>query len=182
MKIINKTNYDTLSLKKLFTRCLQEDEKHEGRLPESQRDNLRIFVTNRHNATTVSGRAYVGGRTIKMKIPSQSVLARLNQTINDKVEAIAWIFIHELAHIRGYLHKAISDVPYQEMVKAWSNDYKITEKVLAIREKKDIKYIRYEHIVKTLNNKLKGLKRLQNQIKKLQTKKRYYEKKFIEKG
>lgn len=166
MKIINKTNYDTLSIKKLFTRCLVEDEKVEGLL--MQKERLRVIVKySNGDGGAVRGVAIIGGTKITMRIPRNN--------IEERMEAVAWVFIHELAHIRGYRHKQITNEPYREMVKFWANEYKIEIKKARAETKVDLKVIRYEHVCKKLEEKGRALKRIQKQIKKWNSKKKYYE-------
>ena len=67
-------------------------------------------------------------------------------------------------------------------VDKWALEYPIIAKEVKLKPKKDLQLKRYENVLKTLKMKMSKLKRLQNQIKKWNQKKRYYEMALVVSG
>lgn len=164
MKLLNSTQYDTNSLRKLFTRCLREQTKVEGKLTEYQRKKLKVIVKY-SKKDNVAGRAFLNGITTKMFIPRN----------NPNMVSVAFVFLHELLHIRGYNHKSIYDATVKEMAATFANGYSliVKEPVIKITNMQETRYL---HAVSMVNTKEKAIKRLQGQLRKWATKKKYYEK------
>lgn len=112
MKIINKTQYSTGYLKRIFQLSLKADNKIEGKFHHK----LAITVTYRKFRKWVlsyyeknnlildekykySGYAYFNTGKMRISIPTKN--------INPKY--IAQIFIHELSHCRGYKHNSMGN-------------------------------------------------------------------------
>jgi hypothetical protein len=165
MKIKNNTKYSTLSLKKLFTRCVKEQEKLEGALPKWQKKNL--YVTVKYSRSlNISGRAFYNGTRITMILPKQNI----------NIISTAFVFLHELLHIRGYHHKAIYDATWRELANTFASQYTLDIKEEKPKEVRNIIDIRYQHVLSMVSLKEKAIKKIQNQLKKWTQKRKYYEK------
>lgn len=199
MKLINKTDYDTLALKKLFTRCLTELEKLEGKLP--QRNRLLIEVKSRTFGTR--GKAIYGGYKIWMYISSAK---RLKKWVEKKVAAhlgderyrkwadqvlgraatvydVAWVFLHELQHSYGYHHDKISNGVLQKMAEGFCNEYELKMKEPEpAKPKEEIQLKRYNHVIKMISKKESQFKRLSSSLRKWRIKQRRYEKILVAAG
>ena len=183
MKIINKTSWDAKSIKKLLTVALRRNEKIEGRL--TQRNYLEVEIVYSRIKhwlpdpnKSFSGYAYIGGKYMRLRIPKKIVDPRM----------LARIFDHELYHIRGFRHRQMQGVGGRFLntnnleVDKWALEYPIIAKEVKLKPKKDLQLKRYENVLKTLKMKMSKLKRLQNQIKKWNQKKRCYEMALVVSG
>ena len=107
MKIINETKWNTKDLQKIFALSLKADNKIEGKFNK----NLIIIITYRKfrkwvipyyernnmildNKYKYSGYAYFNTGEMKIRLPVKDIDSQY----------VAKIFIHELAHCRGYKH------------------------------------------------------------------------------
>jgi len=187
MKITNKTNWDTLDLKKVLTRALDEDDKVEGKykyrsylevtisyskgypswvIKHYQKQNKELPIRERY-----SGSAWVGGTNMGLRVPREKF------NVGHFVE----VFIHEMSHIRGIRsHRAIGTVEDEEL--RWTKDYPVRQKEIKVKPKPDLQMRRYEHVLEMLKAKKSQLKRLQNQIKKWNQKRKYYESVLVASG
>lgn len=181
MKVINKTNWDTNDLKRVLTKALDEDDKVEGKY--KYRNYLKITISysrgwpswaikhyKKQNKVLpvreiYSGSAWVKGTGMTLRVPREKF----------NVEWFVRIFIHEMSHIRGIRsHRAIGTVKDEDL--EWTKKYSVTQKEARVKPKVDLQLKRYNHVIGMIEQKEKILKRLRNQIKKWNTKKRYYEK------
>lgn len=172
MKITNNTHYTTSSLKKLFTRCLVVQEKSEGKLPDWQRKKLHVTVKHSKKDYYLSGRAFINGTRVTMFLPKLELC----------VQSTAFVFLHELLHIRGHYHKTINDKTWREIASTFANEYTIDVKEVKPKEKVNLLDIRYLHVLSMIHEKEKTMRRLQIQLKKWTQKKKYYEKAIAKKG
>ena len=188
VKIINKTNWDTNSLKRVLIKALNEDDKVEGKY--GYRNGLKItivyskgghpdWVVRRYKKEgkelspreLYSGYAWVGGSGMRLRVPREIF----------NVRRFVKLFIHEMSHIRGIRsHRAIGRVKDKDL--EWAKNYSVEQKEVEIKPKADLQLKRYEHVLAALKDKKSKLKRLQNQIKKWTQKKRYYEHVLIANG
>jgi len=181
MKVINKTNWDNSDLKKILVKALNEDDKVEGKY--KYRNYLEITISyskgwpswvikhyQKQNKELpireiYSGIAWVNGTGMRLRVPKEKF----------NVERFVRIFIHEMSHIRGVRsHKLIGTVKDEDL--EWTKDYSVRQKEVKVKPKVDLQLKRYEHVIKMIEQKEKILKRLRNQIKRWNAKKRYYEK------
>jgi len=185
MEIINKTNWRTSDLKKIITRAFAEDDKVEGKYLYRKYLVIKIFnatpwqkhflehfkkkgipVPRERRAYT--GRAFLGGYRMIMKLPSNEIDKRM----------LVKIFVHELTHIRGYRHSKMGYWLTDKEAGSWMDDdinYPVRQKEIKLKPKVDLQVKRYEHALAAVKDKKSKLKRLQNQIKKWTQKTRYYE-------
>jgi len=188
MKIINKTNWRTDDLKKLLTAAFNEDDRVEGKY--KYRDRLRIeivyskgprrWVVEAYKKRNLelpvrrlySGYAFYNGNFMKLRIPKEKI---------DK-EILVKIFIHEAGHIRGFRHSGMRR--WIDIEASWAKDdkYQMRQKETKVKPKVDLQLKRYEHILTLLKDKKSQLKRLQNQIKKWNQKRKYYESVLVASG
>jgi hypothetical protein len=190
MKITNKTHYDTESLRRLFTACLQEVQKTEKN-PVISHPKVTV-VYKRGGQSWVGGYAYYNSGTIKMKLP-KAWKARIglyittldSESFQDFSRKIADTFIHELGHCIGIHHKRTPDMwglqtierAYQGWLKENVDSARfpipIQEKPKASKE--DLTAKRYTKALGGLNRASRRLKRAQTLFKKWTAKVRYYE-------
>lgn len=191
MKIINKTNWDTLDLKKVLTRALDEDDKVEGKygyrsylevtisyskgypswvVKRYQERNKELPVRERY-----SGNAWVGGTRMVLRVPRGKIDTRL----------LSRVFKHELDHCRGFKHNQMGGryLDTKDLGRDnWALSYPIRQKEARVEPKPDLQVRRYEHVLEMLKAKKSQLKRLQNQIKKWNQKRKYYESVLVASG
>ena len=188
MKVINKTNYDTNSLRKLFTHYLKEQSKIEGELTDWQKKGLTVYVKHSKSSRGyVSGRAVVGGKTMWMFLPKDItkdlvMYACVPEGTKPLVRDTAYVFLHELGHIRGFTHRKMYRQTFIEMADKFAHLFSIDVKEPVVKQKEDVQIKRYHHVLKILTEKQTIFKRLQNQIKKYTVKKKYYEKVLTQAG
>ena len=196
MKIINETNYVTKDLKKIFTQC----ERTQGIVCDSL-TMKRLVVTVKHTkqARGCSGNAYIGGYRMTIRIPNFEYyfikaddrrqvysydgekctqLEYLKRKRRNIAYDVAWVFCHELQHIRGLRHKDICDSYDLEWVRA----YTIGIKTKTEKKATDIRLKRYDNVLKHVKKAESKVKRWQKILKKWQTKKKYYEKVLTQEG
>ena len=196
MKIINNTDYVTNDLKKIFTQC----EKTNGIVCDNWiMKNLTIKIVHTKQARGCSGRAAINGYSMTIRIPNYEYyflkaddtkmvyavegkmitkLEYLKRKRRNLTEDVAWIFCHELQHIRGLLHKDIQDTYDLE----WTKDYTIGIKIKKDKPKVNLQIKRYDNVMKHVKEAESKIKRWQKILKKWNTKKKYYEKKLISEG
>ncbi|MBA7544766.1 hypothetical protein ES705_37127 [subsurface metagenome] len=180
MKVINKTHWNTSDLKRVLVKALNEDDKIEGRY--KHRGYLRITIVyskgwpswvikhyQKQNKEipirkVYSGNAWVNGTVMGLRVPREKF----------NVEHFVEVFIHEMSHIRGIRsHRAIGTVKDEDL--EWTKEYSVTQKEARVKPKVDLQLKRYNHVIEMIKQKEKILKRLRNQIKKWNAKRRYYE-------
>lgn len=187
MIITNKTSWATLDLKKVLTKALDEDDKIEGKYKHRSYLEVTISYSKGHPSWVVkryqeqnkelpirerySGSAWVGGIRMKLRVPREKF----------NVERFARVFIHEMSHIRGFRsHRTIGIVKDGDL--KWTTDYSVRQKGIKVKPKTDLQLKRYEHVMGMLKAKKTQLKRLQNQIKKWNQKRKYYESVLVANG
>ncbi|GAF91530.1 unnamed protein product, partial [marine sediment metagenome] len=99
---------------------------------------------------------------------------------------VAEVFLHELAHIRGYHHDAIGRYitkADEKRAKEIVGDFKFEmKKPKPPKPKEDLQVRRYNHVIDMVTAKEKQIKRLQNQLTKWRRKKNYYERTLLAAG
>ena len=185
MKIINKTNWQTLDLKRILTKALNEDDKIEGKCKNSKYLEVEIvdcpkspkWVIEHYKKCGMgfpqgrrayTGNAFLNGYNMKMRLPENEI---------DKRKLVK-LFRHELTHIRGYKHNKMIYWLSDNDIGNWMDsdiNYPIRQKENKTKPKVDLQTKRYEHVMRILKAKKSQLKRLQNQIKKWSHKRKYYE-------
>ncbi len=168
MRIINRTLFDTRSLRSVLCAALRADEKEDGRLPGWQRDGLRIVVVHARYRNRVSGYATYNGTRMRLRLPDDPSL-----------ESVVWLFLHELAHIRGEHHRQMSDTVLHRM----AAEIVAANPGLALRPKTSptpkakppMRLVRYEHAKAMLEAKERAAARIKRQADKWRRKVRYYE-------
>ena len=187
MKIINKTSWDTLDLKKVLTKALDEDDKVERRYKYRSCLEVTISYSKGHPSWVVksykergkelpprelySGCAWIRGSEMRLRVPREKL----------DVKRFVRLFIHEMSHIRGIRsHRAIGTVKDEDL--GWTKDYLVSQKETKVKPKPDLQVKRYEHVLEMLKAKKSQLKRLQNQIKKWNQKRKYYESVLVASG
>jgi len=187
MKITNKTNWDTLDLKKILTRALDEDDRVEGRYKHRNCLGVTISYSKGHPGWVIrhykrkgkelparevySGYAWVNGTNMGLRVPREKF----------NVKHFVRVFIHEMSHVRGFRsHRTIGTVEDEEL--RWTRDYSVNQKEIKVKPKPDLQMRRYKRVLEMLKAKKSQLKRLQNQIKKWNQKRKYYENVLVASG
>ena len=96
MKIINKTQWDTRALRKVFTAVYRESVKYDGKHDW----RLKITVVYARGWGGYSGCAYLNSGTMRIRLPKPGNLR--GETLD--IFNLAHLFEHELAHCRGQNH------------------------------------------------------------------------------
>lgn len=166
MKIHNKTNYDTQSLRKLFIAC----EKHEG-TNHKYRD---ITILNSKRGR-IHGRAWLNSRYIEMYL-SKYIEMYLSKKAN--AHTIAQVYIHEVGHNTGLHHKDMIELSSIDV--SWLTDGIIPQKKPAPQKPKlNIIEVRANKAQAKLSEWTKKLNRAKTFVKKYQRKVKYYDKKMV---
>ena len=181
MRIINKTDWKTADLKKILTRALNEDDKIEGKYLYRNRLEIEIVYSKGPRKWVVesykkrnlempehwlySGYAYYSGNLMRLRVPKREISKAL----------LAKMFIHEMGHIRGHKHSGMGRWLDIETLWIEDDEYQIKKKEIKGKPREDLQLKRYNHVIEMIKQKEKILKRLRNQIKKWNAKKRYYQ-------
>jgi len=208
MRVLNKTNYDTRYLRKLFLEC----EKHsfEIFLQRSKPRSRRVTVVY-HRTGWVGGYASINGTFITIKLPRnytgcrnkrlpQWVKNEMQKPPRDESEArrqeqlktkpeikplpareVASVYLHELAHNLGKRHKNMANGGYTFYKVDWWPDEPVPLKVArAVGEKLEQNIIELRAIKaqKKLAEWQSKLKRAKTYVVKYSQKVKYYEKKM----
>lgn len=195
MKVINETNWQTSDLKKIFIGCCKT------KLDSWK--NLKVEVTY-SRSRWIHGKARYGGGLYgrgkveiflpRKPINKEYIDARWTEPrpyayLNFK-RVLAWVFIHELCHVVGRRHREMANSYYYEWRfyahnpgrMSWVDSLLLREKEIKVKPKVDLQLKRYDHVLATLKDKKSKLKRLQNQIKKWDQKRKYYESVLVANG
>jgi hypothetical protein len=169
MIIQNQTHFVTSDLKSFILRAIKESIK-EGEDSRTKRLTVKVvYSKNREwGGAGYSGYAYYNGYLMRLRIPRE---------LKDK-EAFARLVMHEYDHIVGYHHRQM-DWVYNT---AWVNGYEIRIQPPKVKEKIDVRLVRYERTKKLLKEKQTQMKRVQTLIKKYAKRVKYYEKMLTAKG
>ena len=190
MKIINSTEYQTRDLKKIFIECCK--------IKLDSWKYLKVEVSY-SKSRWITGRAPFGRREVKIFLPRNPIDKEYIETkwseprpyayLNFK-RVLAWVFIHELYHTLGRHHKEMAKSYYNHWrfyahdpeKMSWVDDLPLNKKEIKIKPKEDLQLKRYEHILAMLKDKKSKLKKLQNQIRKWNQKRKYYERVLVANG
>lgn len=174
MKIINNTNWDTVQLKKIFTRCMHEIWKTDKKILHT------VYVDNHRGAMWIGGNAPYYGSHLTMKLPTIETGFRLRHEFKFFSQGIADTFIHEVGHTLGIKHNKNNDTferHYQEWIVKTFNDetYPVSIKVEKGKEVKDKRLIRYERAKTNLDKAITRLNRAKTLYTKWNLKVRHYD-------
>ena len=183
MKVINSTEYQTRDLKKVFIECCKT------KLDSWK--NLKVEVSY-SKSRWITGKAPYGRRKVEIFLPRNPIdkeyieakwtIPRPYAYLNFK-RVLAWVFIHELHHVLDIRHRGMIGNYYSHWrfyaanpeKMNWADDLPLRKKEIKAKLKVDLRLKRYEHVLAILKEKKSKLKRLQNQIKKWNQKRKYYE-------
>ncbi len=165
----NTTKYTTKSLRSFLSRVKNLEMEVNG---YGARIGNYIYATGgktRHD--TASGEAYLKSDCINLVIGD-----------NAPLERIAYVFLHELQHNRGYDHKQMNET----MLKRWAQEMLSKLPVLEVKPpvvvtKIDMQEKRYVLAKGNLERALTRLKRAKTLFQKWNTKVKYYETVFANK-
>ena len=176
MQITNTTRWDTSDLRRLFSRCISEIRKVEGR---GKNAGLKVKVMN-STRRKFTGRAYIGWHEMIIKIGVTVDLSDIEMR-----EELARLFIHEFYHTLGYRNQ---DYRYyqNDWTKDWGvgfvGEYPVREVAPKAKPERDIQMERYEHVLEKVKEYDSKIKRCQNLLKKWKQKQKYYEQVLAARG
>jgi len=171
MQIINHTKWNTSDLRNLFSECIWQVKKIEGR---GKNIGIKIEVKNNNVwEETMNGRAYVGYYKMMIKIGTKIDLTKI-----EKQKELAFLFIHEYYHNLGFRSQ-----DYKNYTKDWTQrydvsfvkNYPIRLAETKIELKRDIQMERYQKVLGYVKEYQSKVKRVQNLLKKWKQKQRRYE-------
>ena len=172
MKVVNKTKWNTADLKKIFVEAKRLYKKDTGETHGRKKLVIEvIYCTSR----PYSGIAYIGGTCLhswdmKLRLPRETEDKKLD------CNTVAWIFTHEYEHILGYRHPQMGKIRWDDSMFDWAKNYTVGLEPIKEKPKRDLKNERYLKACKKVEEKIRKLKRLKNELKKWDAKKKYYEK------
>lgn len=189
MKVNNWTNWDTKTLEDIFTKCMLEVRKHEGKKWNLNPKTFTVKVYNTKRQGHVAGSAYLNSDKCRIGLPVYrdgveiKIFGRHNNKWHSNEYAVADLFLHELGHCLGVEHtyKTLATIEhtYVDFLDAnFSDTKRIPKEVVVKKPKPDIKMVRYQRAKKNLENALAKLKRSKNLYKKWSQKVSYYERSF----
>jgi len=177
IKIVrNESVWTTRSIKKILIQTFKEFKKWHF-YPFTE---LRINIgTSRIN---ILGKARLNFPYVFLGLPKDLFF------FDEPNVSLALVFYHELQHNIGFDHKIIGTKidkdAYPDFSFLEQDKFKLILKPKKEKKKikQDLQIKRYNRIITVLEDKQKKFKRLQNSIKKLLKKKRYYERVLIAAG
>jgi len=191
MKVINSTEYQTKDLKKIFIECCKTK-------LDSWKD-LKIEVSY-SKSRWITGKAPYGRKKVEIFMPRNPIDREYIEAkwpeprpyayLNFK-RVLAWVLIHELHHILDRHHREMIGNYYNKWKSgylsdpermSWVDDLPLRKKEIKTKPKEDLQLKRYEHILAMLKDKKSKLKKLQNQIRTWNQKRKYYERVLVANG
>lgn len=175
MKVKNMTRYPTATLRSMLCEVHNRLAKHEGRLRSWSR--LRVEVSHvrgvRKFAYGVSGRASYGGDWMQLRLSRGAV---------DSLRVYA-LMEHELTHSYGYKHGPGlrgSNGFEPSLLASWESAAEKRGRLVEVESepklKRDVREVRHERTLASITRWEAKLKRASDALKKLNARRRYYEK------
>lgn len=158
VRIKNKTNYNTLEIRKYFNIVAD--------LVGVEKKGYVVYVERvKTSRQRVRGRAWLHQSLIKIYLDKDK----------QDIPSLMGIIEHELLHNLGNTHDCMYSGGHLSTFKWKSYEGFIAEEV---KEKKpiDLRQMRYERILMRLSSYTAKLKRVENLVKKYKSKKKYYDK------
>jgi predicted SprT family Zn-dependent metalloprotease len=181
MKIKNETHWETKHIRAFVSEVMKRSPEHLRRkyIDNKYRTHLDIRVVyNRQVTGSITGYAWYNSWSMTLRLPSQAV---------DKTD-LALTIAHELAHTLGYKHRDMDNGLFRHVgnwreIYAWAETMPLEHKAKAVKPKgTDLQLQRYERTVASIERWSTKLKRAQSALRKLTTKRRYYERALAAKG
>lgn len=189
MKIINKTQWATEDLRRVFSAVLADSNKHEARKVEGaamwNRKYREHFKSKILKITIVysrgggfSGYAFLHSGIMRIRVPKPT-----GEAPAFDVFKLAYVFEHELAHCRGFQHKGMGCLNSWDHAKAENYPCAVgltvgIEPSRPKAEKADGQIVRYQRAVAAAARWAAKRKRAANAEKKALTKVKRYERIF----
>jgi len=171
MRIKNTTKWDTSDLRKLFSRCIKEVKKIEGR---GKNKGIKVYVKNdNRDVFDICGRGWLGYYEMSIKVGIEIDLMNL-----DNRKRLAHIFTHEYFHNLGYRQQDYNNYKGDwtaRMNYDFVKDCQIKEAVIKTKPKRDLRMERYQTALAYVKTYETKVKRTKNLLKKWKQKQRYYE-------
>jgi hypothetical protein len=158
VRIKNKTNYNTLEIRKYFNIVAD--------LVGVEKKGYLVYVERvKTKRQRVLGRGWINQSCIRLYL----------QKDKQDITSLMAVIEHELLHNLGNRHDVMKCSHWIDVKKWESYSGFITEEV---KEKKpiDLRQMRYERILMRLSSYTAKLKRVENLVKKYESKKKYYDK------
>jgi hypothetical protein len=159
VRVVNKTNYNTLEIRKYFTIVAD--------IVGVEKKGYKVLVERvKTKRQRVLGQGWI----------NESMIRIYMQKEKQDIPTLMAIIEHELYHNLGNRHNVML-CNHWINVKKWEQSYSgfISEEV---KEKKqvDTRQLRYERVLMKLTSYSAKLKRIENLVKKYEHKKKYYDK------
>src|SRR3990167_1214000 len=173
MKIINKSKYQTIDLKRCIIHLLKKEWKryYEKSYPRKQA-YCEVYSRN----VGLGGQASLNGYWMRINIHHWDL------TTTEGRKKMAVVLHHEIMHLNGYQHrdmcnKHMGHVERDKELQTWIDKFEIRLKPIKQKKVIDIVDLRYQRALINLKRSSSKLKRAKTIFSKWQTKVRYYEKK-----
>lgn len=165
MKISNSTHWRTDQIKALIYRVAQDE------LDGGQSKGLYVEVVYRKPNWNRCGLGTIRALWMRLYLDRDNL---------DPVQ-LAHTIAHEFAHNRGMHHKDMKGSLRYDYVDGWREYYgwaaamPVEKKALKVKAKPDVQLTRYQRVIEAEKRWAAKLKRAQTALKKLASKRRYYE-------
>jgi hypothetical protein len=186
MVIKNTTRWDTGDLRRLFSRCIQDVRRVEGRDAWRARNKGLIVTVQNDNSspTSIHGRAVIGRYRILIKI-GMEVDFTCGELGWQSLMKLARIFIHEYYHNLGYRdqdHRHYRNDYTADWDVGFLDGYSIGLAEPKPKVHRDIQMERYEKVLVKVKEYERKVKRSKTLLAKWKQKQRYYEKALMAAG
>jgi len=158
MKLINKTRYRTAELRR-WTKLVA----NKIGVYDTRRYRRQVYFVYRRRGARVMGRGSLGGAWIIVK------MLRGRQNLGEMLGIIEHEFYHNLGQTHDVMSNGGRCANWQEFEAQWLEERQIEKPNI------DRKKVRHEKVIRQISDKERRVKRLQNALKKLYKKRRYYE-------
>ena len=177
MRIVNKTNWRTDDLRRLFSAVLAQWNKIDDlKVPSKRLCNIKVVPTRTRQR--MSGCAYVNSGWMTIRLPTTGPV---------DIPKLGFLFEHELAHCAGYHHNKMGPLNHWTIANSGRYAY-LDGMTISAKEAKppkpqpDKQIERYQSSVAALARWRTKLKRAQTGMKTHQARVRRYEKIFSTDG
>lgn len=176
MKVVNNTHWRTDHLKAILQRVAEVE------LESSKR--RRVIVTidysgRRHDSS--SGHAVLGGTRCTVRLPKGAAFDTTDETrsLAEIKLRFAKVASHEFAHLRGMGHEQMPSYyrwhgNWRDYI-AWVVDFALEVKPKRERKVVNVREQRYDNVIRLEKKWQSKLKLAQTKLRKLRTRRRYYE-------
>ena len=184
MRVLNKTNWDTRQMKRIFSKCLQEVRKTENH-PQLKRLVVTVVW---HRSWWIGGSATYNSCYLKIKMPRKAWEDKFHygKFEFDLSQQLAGTFMHEVGHCIGIHHtrgrNTIENLYADWIRNTFSNESFPLSMKISKKPSMNIVDMRYGHVLANLERARTRFKRAKTLLDKWTRKVKYYELKLVAKG